>query len=204
MVRSTIDPPTERDAAIADTMADIRTIEAANQPDGPTTITRAGVTAIRDRLLELAAQRELFPLAAFPPPDGGARSALYRLSQDPDDRFALYAQVTDGPITSPPHDHRTWAVVVGFHGQELNRFYDRIEVDGVPGVRQRADHVVEAGTGVAMLPTDVHSIHIDGPSLNFHCYGLALERLVDREYYHAKDRAWKPFSSTGAIRDLPR
>jgi hypothetical protein len=61
--------------------------------------------------------------------------------------------------------------------------------------------MVEAGTGVAMLPDDLHSIHIDGDALNFHCYGLALERLERREYFNTTERRWKHFAATSGIRE---
>ena len=87
---------------------------------------------------------------------------------------------------------------VGFEGQELNRFYERND-DG--GVTETHQHMVEAGTGVAMLPDDLHSIHIDTPSLNFHCYGLALERLDERVYYDARNHDWKVFNSVSNIHE---
>ena len=180
-------------------MADIRAIDAAN-PGMDGTITRAGAEAIRDRLIELTANRELFSLDAFPPPGDGDKlnSCLYRLAQDDDDRFVLYANASRGGVATPAHNHTTWAVVVGFDGQELNRFYRRSD-DG--GVEQVDQHMVEAGTGVAMLPDDLHSIHIDGPALNFHCYGLALERLDAREYYDARNEVWKVFPAHTDIRE---
>ena len=119
----------------------------------------------------------------------------YRLSQDDDDRFALYVQTSRGQVSTPVHNHTTWAAVVGFSGQELNRFYERTD----DGVNQVDEHMVQAGTGVAMLPDDLHSIHIEGPSLNFHCYGLALENLESREYYNPTEGRWKIFANTGAI-----
>ena len=183
-----------RAAAVAATMDDIRRIESDHG------VTRAGVEAIRDRLIELASQRELFPLDDFPGPgeDDDARSWLYRLAQDDDDRFALYAQRSTGAVKTPAHNHTTWAVVVGYDGQELNRFYDRSD-DG--GVAETHQHLVEAGTGVAMLPDDLHSIHIEAPALNFHCYGLALERLDTRVYYDAKNDEWKVFNSVSGIKE---
>ncbi|MEM7324486.1 MAG: cysteine dioxygenase [Actinomycetota bacterium] len=192
-----------RAAAVAETMDDIRRIES------DCGVTRAGVEAIRDRLIRLAGYRELFPLSDFPAPGDEpdttsavgaprAKSALYRLAQDEDDRFALYAQVSGGSVKTPAHNHTTWAVVVGFDGQELNRFYRRTE-DG--GVEETHQHMVEAGTGVAMLPDDLHSIHIEGRALNFHCYGMALERLESREYYDAKNHQWKIFNSVSNIRE---
>jgi predicted metal-dependent enzyme (double-stranded beta helix superfamily) len=187
------DTAAARDTAVRTAMDDIRAIEA------DLGVTCDGVAAIRDRLVELSAHRELFPPDAFPAPDDDAEetSYMYRLAQDADDRFALYAQSSRGHVETPPHNHTTWAVVVGHAGAELNRFYVRTD-DGVAETHQ---HLVEAGTGVAMLPDDLHSIHIDGPSLNFHCYGLALERLEDREYFNASEGRWKIFRAVSGIRE---
>lgn len=185
---------TQRAAAVSEAMADIRRIETE------VGITREGVEQIRDRLVQLASHRDLFPLEDFagPTDEDDRTSFLYRLSQDEDDRFALYAQASQESVTTPVHNHTTWAVVVGFEGQELNKFFDRTE-DG--GVEQVSEHLVEAGTGVAMLPDDLHSIHITEPALNFHCYGLALERLDEREYYDPINNAWKIFSNVSGIRE---
>lgn len=182
-----------RTDAVAAAMDDIRRIEARLG------VTRSGVDAIRDRLVELSGNRDLFPAADFPAPDDDAAetSYMYRLAQDDDDRFALYAQSSRGHVETPPHDHTTWAVVVGHAGNELNRFYERRD----DGVTETHHHMVEAGTGVAMLPDDVHSIHIDGPALNFHCYGLALEELHDRQYWNDKEGRWKTFRAVSGIRE---
>ena len=184
-----------RTQIVAAAMDDIRQIETELG------VTRAGVEAIRDRLIEMASHREAFDLADFPPPpdDHERASFLYRLAQDDDDRFALYAQSSRGHVETPAHNHTTWAVVVGFEGQEHNRFYARTGDDR--GVEQVDDHMVQAGTGVAMLPEDLHSIHIDGQALNFHCYGLALEQLHDREYWNPTEQRWKSFSATSGIRE---
>jgi predicted metal-dependent enzyme (double-stranded beta helix superfamily) len=183
-----------RAEAVTEAMSDIRGIESSLG------VTREGVEAIRDRLLVLSTQRELFTFDEFPAPEddgsGRRRGVLYRISQDPDDRFALYMNSTDGEVSTPAHNHTTWAVVVGLEGQELNRFYDRT-VDG--RVEAVGEFMVETGTGVAMLPDDLHSIHLNTRSLNFHCYGLALERLSEREYYDAEADDWKIFPAGGNI-----
>ncbi len=188
----------ERTAAVTATMDDIRRIESESlDQDG--VISRAGVEQIRDRIVELATNRELFPLDDFPAPDADDErtSFLYRLAQDDDDRYALYAQSSSGSVETPAHNHTTWAVVVGFEGQELNKFYRRSD----DGIEETHQHMVEAGTGVAMRPDDLHSIHIDGSALNFHCYGLALERLDEREYYNPISNSWKIFSNVSGIRE---
>ena len=172
-------------------MRDIRQIETGHG------VTREAVGLIRDRLVALTTNRSLLSFAEFPAPDSGEKAAsrLYRIAQDDDDRFALYVNSSRGAVSSPVHNHTTWAVVVGFDGQELNRFYCR----RANGVEQVNEFMVERGCGVAMLPEDLHSIHIDGPSINLHCYGLALERLESRQYYAAATNEWRVFPAHADI-----
>ena len=186
---------TNRSDVVAAAMDDIRRIEAELG------VTRAGVEAIRDRLIEMASNREAFDLDDFPAPDDDdpKNSFMYRLSEDDDGRFALYAQRSKGHVETPAHNHTTWAVVVGFSGEERNVFYERLDDD--QGVSTTHEHLVCAGTGVAMLPDDLHSIHLEAPALNFHCYGLALEKLAEREYWNEKEGRWKFFAATSGIRE---
>jgi len=179
-------------------MADIRAIEDRSPPGG---LDRDGVEAIRDRLLDLVAERELFPAADFPPPgpDDGTQSILYRLAEDGDGRHALYANACRDSTASPPHDHTTWAVIVGFDGEELNRIYDGRAGAGEPTVEREV--VVKEGAGVAFLPEDVHSIHIDGGALNLHCYGRGLEHLERRRFWDRARGEWRVFPAHPDIRD---
>ncbi len=185
-----------RSAAVAETVARIRAVERGQG------VTRDSVQQIKRLLMELAARTELFPLADFPPPEPGGKrnSCLYRLSEDADHRFALYANAALSGIDTPAHNHTTWAVIVGVVGTELNKFYRRAETGGV---EQTGEHTVEQGEGVAFLPDDLHSIHIHGagPTLNFHMYGLGLEQLDRREFYDAKQQTWQIFPAHSDIRD---
>ncbi|MDX1376480.1 MAG: cysteine dioxygenase [Burkholderiales bacterium] len=184
----------ERHREIEATVADIRAIEAREG------VTRESLERIKARLSKLAARRDLFTLKDFPPPRPGEKrtSCLYRLSEDADHRFALYANAANGSYGTPAHNHTTWAVIVGIEGDELNRFYDRT-AEG--GVKEKGQAVVRQGSGVAFLPEDLHSIHIDGNTLNFHMYGLALEQLHRREYYKPKEHAWAVFPPHSDIRE---
>jgi predicted metal-dependent enzyme (double-stranded beta helix superfamily) len=183
----------QRQREIEAAVADVRAIE---RREG---VTRDSLEKIKQRLIRLAARKELFTPADFPPPQpGGTRnSCLYRVSQDPDHRFALYVNSSFGNYGTPAHNHTTWAVIVGVSGEELNRFYDRVE----DGVRVKTEYVVKQGTGVAFMPQDLHSIHIEKPLINFHMYGLALEELHHREYYKDDERAWKIFPPHSDIRE---
>jgi predicted metal-dependent enzyme (double-stranded beta helix superfamily) len=188
-----MDRANERLMEIESTVADIRRIEAGEG------VTRESLGRIKQRLMRLAARSELFPPGDSPPPQPGGKqnSCLYRISEDADHRFALYANSTLGSYGTPAHNHTTWAVIVGVSGRELNRFYDRTP----EGPRQKGEYVVERGTGVAFMPDDYHSIHIEAPLVNFHMYGLAIDHLPRREYFDAKDKVWKVFPPHRDIRE---
>ena len=191
----TPDRATERSAAVADAMDDIAKIDAHGREHGG--IDRAGVESIKERLLELAERDDLFGDEDFPPPDAPGASVSYRIAQNDDEELALYVQCVGDGTSAPPHEHRTWAVIVGLRGQELNRLYGPCAGGDEPQVQQEV--VVEQGTGVAMLGDDVHSIHIEGAATNFHCYGLALERLTGRLFWHARSGQWRPYDDAGHI-----
>jgi predicted metal-dependent enzyme (double-stranded beta helix superfamily) len=183
----------ERKREIGLAVADVRAIE---KRDG---VSREALEKIKQRLMRLAARKELFSGEDFPPPAPGGKlkSCLYRVSEDGDHRFALYVNSSLGGHNTPAHNHTTWAVIVGVTGEELNRFYDR---DG-KGVREKGQAVVKQGTGVSFLPEDLHSIHIQAPLVNFHMYGLGLDQLHSREYYKAEEGAWKVFPAHADIRE---
>jgi len=188
-----MDRASERRKAIEAAVADIRGIE---KREG---VTRASLQNIKARLIKLAARSDLFEPKDYPPPEPGQklRSCLYRLSEDADHRFALYANASLGGYGTPAHNHTTWAVIVGVTGEELNKFYDRAG----GGVQEKGRDVVRQGTGVAFLPEDLHSIHIEAPLLNFHMYGLALEQLHQREFYKEKEGRWDVFPAHSDIRE---
>jgi predicted metal-dependent enzyme (double-stranded beta helix superfamily) len=184
----------ERKREIDAAVADVRAIEVREG------VTRASLDKIKQRLTRLAARQDLFSAQDFPPPAAGGKlkSCLYRVAEDADHRFALYVNATLGGHNTPAHNHTTWAVIVGVSGEELNCFYDRTEEGGV---REKGRHVVKQGTGVAFMPEDLHSIHIQGPLINFHMYGLGLDQLRKREFYKADEKAWRVFPPHADIRE---
>jgi rhodanese-related sulfurtransferase/predicted metal-dependent enzyme (double-stranded beta helix superfamily) len=150
-----------------------------------TGVTYATLDRIGGLLAELARRRDLFPADTFPlGPDGG----IYRLSEDPDHRFALYASAGAPGKKVPPHNHTTWAIIVGVHGAERNVVYERLD-NGA-----RADHVqlreapakektLKTGDVITFLPNDFHHIETpadSGTALHLHFYGLSLEHLPER------------------------
>ena len=133
------------------TFADVRQIEKKGG------VTRESLEKIKQRLMRLAARQDLFTAGDYPPPKPGSKR------NSTDHRFALYVNSSEGNYGTPAHNHTTWAVIVGVSGEELNRFYDRVE----SGVREKGNAMVKQGTGVAFMPEELHSIHIQAPLINF-------------------------------------
>ena len=167
-----------RAAAVAQTVARVREIE---RRDGPT---RTALKRIEAELIALGRRAGLFPFAHFPVP-AGKHGEIYRLSEDADRRFALYASVGRPGKVQPPHNHTTWAAIAGVHGAEHNVFFARSDDRATPGqgtLRQTGALTVRQGDACSFLPDDFHTIEVTGDelSLHLHMYGLSLEDLPGR------------------------
>src|SRR5215204_5566720 len=168
----------ERAAAVRRLVEESRAIEK-------TGVNRANLEKIGGLLASLAARAELFPPDEFPlGPDGG----IYRLSEDPDHRFALYASAGGPGKKVPPHNHTTWAIIAGVHGAERNVVYDRLDNGSQPDtVKLREatakEKTLRNGDFITYLAEDFHHIETpagSGNALHLHFYGLSLEHLPDR------------------------
>jgi len=177
-----------RGAAIAAALDDVRAIEAREG------VTRQSLAKIKQRMIELAGHKELFPAAEFTlkPEDKGEHFDV--LSVDDDGRFELYIEIADKAVEAPPHDHTTWAVVVGVEGEEVNRVYDADVAGGAPP-KLREEVSVRAGSGVALMPEDFHSIHIaEGVhNMHLHLYGLCFAKLKGRTKYDMETGTYRKF-----------
>jgi predicted metal-dependent enzyme (double-stranded beta helix superfamily) len=174
------DTTVERERAIAACLDDVRAILA------DAGVSRAALERIKARLLALAARRDLFAFAQFPLLH--ERSTMHVLAEDDADGLTLYAVAAQGASATPPHDHTTWAVIVGVEGEEVNRLWRRLDDGAAPGkaeLEQIEEALVAPGTGVALMPEDIHSIHraSDAPLLHFHLYGRSIERLPERKQF---------------------
>lgn len=168
----------ERAAAVRRLVDEARHIERAG-------VTHANLDKIGGLLAQLASRAELFPQEEFPL---GADGGIYRLSEDPDHRFALYASAGGAGKKVPPHDHTTWAIIAGVHGAERNVVYDRLDNGARQGFVQlreapAKEKTLRRGDVIAYLPEDFHHIETpadSGTALHLHFYGLSLEHLPNR------------------------
>ncbi len=180
-----------------------RTLEQVRAAMDGKGVTRTALDAVKPLLIELADRAELFPPEHFPVAGGHGR--VYRLAEDSDRRFALYASAGLPGKVQPPHNHTTWAVIAGVFGDEHNVFYERTDDRGTPGVgglRKTGELTVRRGTACALLPDDFHTIEVAGgaPSLHLHLYGTSLENLPERVFFSAATGgAYSVFAAPPAI-----
>ncbi len=191
----------QRVKAVAGAIADIRDIEEAQG------VNPEALDAIKGVLLNLADQRDLFPEDHFlvGPEDGN--SVVYRLSEDENHRFALYASTALPGKGVHPHNHTTWAVIVGVHGEERNIFYERTDdgsQEGIGEIHQIDEFTVSFGNGITLMPDDIHSIQVTGEqkTVHLHIYGLALEQLHERVIYDTQAGTYKVFPTTQNIKPI--
>lgn len=75
---------------------------------------------------------------------------------------------------NPPHEHRMWAVVGIYEGQELNVFYRRKE----NGIEEISRQLVIGPEAIILEPDTIHSIEnpLDRLSFGLHVYGGDVDR----------------------------
>ncbi len=136
----------------------------------------ARLNAIATDLLALC---ESVPFDEFQYPSAGTgEERLHPLAIGADGGPSAYL-VSDGiGVTSAPHEHQTWAVIVGLRGVERNIYY-RLLPGGERRVIEQGAVDVGAGEVLCMQADDIHATEVVGnqPTYHVHLYGRALSAL---------------------------
>lgn len=169
----------ERRVRVADTLAQVRAAAGdAASPDA------AAAQAITRALQALAAHAHLWSFDDFPIPDDRPWGVV-EVSEDADGRFALYASAARPGHAQPPHDHTTWACIVGVSGVEVNRRYRIVAGGREPGparIELADERPLGPGDTIFLAADDVHDISVapPGDAMHLHLYGRGLPHLTRR------------------------
>ncbi len=101
---------------------------------------------------------------------------IHLLHEEPNHDLAVMALAWLPGRGTPPHDHGTWALVVGVDGEELNEYWRRVDDRkraGYAELEKVSERVCREGDVVQMLPGAIHSVTNVGSrvALSLHVYG---------------------------------
>lgn len=155
----------------------------------------AAVSGIADRLrdagisrvslvaaaLELRcwAQAHTFDRSEFAPATAKSKEVLYELAHDQRGEAHLYI-VSDAPgVVSPPHEHGTWAIIVGLEGVEDNTLYQLSSANVAREVAPLSRISIGRSDVLTMLPNEIHATASVGSvaTYHLHLYGRRLASL---------------------------
>ena len=122
---------------------------------------------------------------------------VHLLHEEPNHDLAVFVISWLPDRGTSPHNHKTWAVVVGMEGQEQEVNYDRLDDGSMAGfaeLRRGAARVMTAGELARCYPEQIHSVWNIGKdiSMSLHTYGRHIN-YTGRSEFDLEHKREKPY-----------
>ena len=122
---------------------------------------------------------------------------VHLLHEEPNHDLAVFLISWLPNRGTAPHNHETWAVVVGMEGQEQEVNYDRLDDGskrGYADLKRSGEHVMTPGDVVRCYPEHIHSVWNVGKdiSMSLHTYGRHIN-CTGRSEFDPEHKREKPY-----------
>jgi len=133
----------------------------------------------------------------FYEPDEETGFSAFLLHEEEDHSLAILAVSWTPGMGVGPHDHGTWAVVVGVDGIERNIRYQRLDDRNNPDYAEleiKDESMAGPGDLVCIRKGGIHSVHNDSDkvTLSLHTYGTHINYTI-RSQFDVDARTAKEF-----------
>ena len=182
---------TKDDYPISDLVADLRRITSE------TTDEHQILSRVRPLARRAALSRDVWLEKRFYAADPDQGFGLHMLHEEPDHTLAIFAVSWLPNRGAPPHNHGTWAVVVGVDGPEKNVFFERADDGSHPGyaeLKKIGEKIFDFGEVVAIPNGGLHSVwnETTSVSVSLHIYGKHLNH-TGRSQFDLEKQTETPF-----------
>ena len=122
---------------------------------------------------------------------------VHLLHEEPDHALALFLIAWLPGRGTTPHNHKTWAVVVGLTGEEQETNYERLDRGETPGhaeLAQRGAQIMRAGDVACCHPEHIHAVRNVGTdiAMSLHTYGRHFN-YTGRSDFDLEEKRERPF-----------
>jgi predicted metal-dependent enzyme (double-stranded beta helix superfamily) len=155
------------------------------------------LSRIRPLARRAALSRDSWLEKRFYAADAEQGFGLHMLHEEPDHSLAVFAVSWLPNRGAPPHNHGTWAVVVGVDGPEKNVFFERTDDGNHPGyaeLKKIGEKIFDFGEVLAMPNGGLHSIRNESKAVtvSLHIYGKHLNH-TGRSQFDPGKKTETPF-----------
>jgi predicted metal-dependent enzyme (double-stranded beta helix superfamily) len=122
---------------------------------------------------------------------------VHMLHEEPNHDLAVFLVSWLPNRGTTPHNHKTWAVVVGLEGEEQEISFNRIDGGATPGfadLKRGGEQVISAGDITRCYPEHIHSVWNVGKnvSMSLHTYGRHIN-YTGRSEFDVVHKREKPY-----------